>query len=536
MGGERDERESALSELRKRLEDALAHKRLTKTQLVARTEVGRTTVQAAFQPGGPVPSAATVAALANKLGLPVEQLLELRRIAAGETGPVRDEGLGKPIRQWNPHDLEVHPAGTTTTAAARSGARARRALPGYVSRAHDQALAEAVGEAAQGRSRMLVLVGSSSTGKTRACWEAVQPLAAEGWRLWHPYDPTRAEAALADLDRVAPRTVVWLNEAQHYLGHSEAGERIAAALYTVLTDANRRPVLVLGTLWLEYADVYTALPNPGEPDPHSRARELLTGRTLTVPGIFDEEALHAASTLARGGDRFMADALTRAHAHGWVAQDLAGAPELVRRYEQGTPSVRALLEAAMDARRLGVGLHLPQAFLIDAATDYLTDDDYDQLTDDWAESSFAALALPVHGKQAPCAAPLPAARAFRHRPLRPSRCQDRSSASRTTSNSTAAPLAEDSARPPPSGTLPTPVSPTLTTSTISPPPPTIGIACSGLTASGSRPPTPATCEPCSAWRGYGRRPGTGRALKPSTGRPPTPAHPASVSTGGGRTG
>ena len=55
----------------------------------------------------------------------------------------------------------------------------------------------------------------------------------------------------------------------------------------------------------------------------------------------------------------------------------------------------------MDARRLGVGLHLPQAFLTDAASDYLKDPDYDQLTDDWAEQAYAELAEPVHGKQAP---------------------------------------------------------------------------------------------------------------------------------------
>ncbi|MEU2718239.1 tetratricopeptide repeat protein [Streptomyces sp. NPDC007205] len=402
MVGGPDEPEAALTELRQLLEDALAREGLTKIQLAARTGLARTTIQTAFQPGGPVPSAATVAALAGKLGLPDEQMLELRRTAAGEVGPVRvrDEGLGKPIGQWDPHDLEVHPAGTAT-AAAHSGARAQRALPGYVRRAHDQILAEAVGEASAGRSRMLVLVGSSSTGKTRACWEAVQPLTAEGWRLWHPHDPTRAEAALADLDRVAPRTVVWLNEAQHYLGHPHVGERIAAALHTLLTHVARGPVLVLGTLWPEYANSYTALPNPGQADPHSRVRELLTGRTLTVPDAFDEKAIHAASILARGGDRFMEDALTRAHAHGRVTQDLAGAPELMRRYEHGTPPVRALLQAAMDARRLGVGLHLPQAFLIVAATDYLTDDDYDQLTEDWAERAFADLARPVHGKQVP---------------------------------------------------------------------------------------------------------------------------------------
>ncbi|MBL1110688.1 hypothetical protein JK361_40185, partial [Streptomyces sp. 5-8] len=408
MGGESDRREAALTELRKRLEDALAHAKLTKTQLAAGAALSRTTVQAAFKDGGPVPSAATVAALAGKLGLSDEQkreLLQLRRTAAGKTASpvrVRDEGLGKPVEQWDPHDLEVHSAGGPTTTAG-AGAREQRALPGYVRRAHDRTLADAVGEAAEGRSGMLVLVGSSSTGKTRACWEAVQPLAAKGWRLWHPYDPTRAEAALADLDRVGPRTVVWLNEAQHYLGHPEAGERIAAALRTLLTHTDRRPVLVLGTLWPEYADTYTALHHPGEPDPHSQVRELLTGRTVnvTVPDVFDEEALKAASALARDGDPFLASALTRARVNGRVTQDLAGAPELVRRYEHGTPPVKALLQAAMDARRLGVGLHLPQAFLIDAATDYLTDDDYEQLTENWAEAAFAALARPVHGKQAP---------------------------------------------------------------------------------------------------------------------------------------
>ena len=60
-------------------------------------------------------------------------------------------------------------------------------------------LAETVRQARRGCSRMLVLVGESSAGKTRACWEAVQPLAERGRWLWHPFDPTRAEAALEDL-------------------------------------------------------------------------------------------------------------------------------------------------------------------------------------------------------------------------------------------------------------------------------------------------------------------------------------------------
>ncbi|MEU4995037.1 hypothetical protein [Streptomyces sp. NPDC021622] len=397
---------AALMELRRHLNDGLARARLTKTQLALRAGRGRTTVQEAFRTDAPVPSAETVVALARVLRLQAGMLLDLRRVAAAESGPApgKDQGLGKPIGEWDPHHLEVHPAGPVPGGAAPGRHKPggpERELPGYVPRAHDHVLAEVVLDAAQGRSRIVVLVGSSSTGKTRACWEAVQPLAREGWRLWHPFDPTRATAALDALAHVLPRTVVWLNEAQHYLGHPRIGERIAAAVHSILTGDEHRPVLVLGTLWPQYADEYTALPRAGAPDPHSRARELLAGRTLTVPDIFDPESLCTAATLARCGDQLLADALTRAEADGRLTQDLAGAPELLRRFEHGTPATRAVLEAAVDARRLGVGLHLPQAFLTDAALDYLSDQDYDALTEDWAESAFADLARAVHGKQAP---------------------------------------------------------------------------------------------------------------------------------------
>ncbi|MET7606410.1 helix-turn-helix domain-containing protein [Streptomyces avermitilis] len=393
----------ALTALRRRLEAGRARMRLNKTDLAGRAGLGRTTVSQAFRSGGPVPSAETVAALARALKLPVDELLELQRDAAeggaGGRGGERP-GPGRLIGEWEPHDLEVHPAGHSRVVGG-ADASGTRVLSGYVRREHDRVLDEAVRDVAAGRSRIVVLVGTSSTGKTRACWEAVQPLAEGGWRLWHPFDPTRAEAALEDLHRVGPRTVVWLNEAQHYLGHRAAGEQIAAAVHYLLVTPENGPVLVLGTLWPEYAHQYTTLPAPGGDDTHSRARELLSGRTLKIPDSFDASALAAAAALAKGGDRLLADALTRAHTDGRVTQDLAGAPELLTRYQHASPAAKALLEAAMDARRLGVGLHLPQAFLTDAAPDYLNQNDYDQLTDDWPEAAFAELAEPVHGKQAP---------------------------------------------------------------------------------------------------------------------------------------
>ncbi|MFK4122901.1 helix-turn-helix domain-containing protein [Streptomyces longwoodensis] len=389
-----------LTELRGKLADGLAQSRLSQTQLAQRAGLGRTTVSQALSPQKPMPSAETVAALSRALQLPEAEMLALRRTAVQQAGPGTIEGPGRPIGEWAPYDLEVHRAGPGLTAAG-SELSEERAWPAYVRREHDRVLGKAVDDAIAGRSRILVLVGASSTGKTRACWEAVQPLADQGWRLWHPFDPTRTQAALEQLHRVGPRTVVWLNEAQHYLGDRAVGEQIAAAVHLLLVSRERGPVLVLGTLWPEYATRYTALPMAVEPDLHSRVRELLAGKLLAVPDAFDAPALAAARALAEDGDWLLADALTRAHADGRITQDLAGAPELLNRYQHAGPAAKAVLQAAMDARRLGVGLHLPQAFLTDASTDYLSQLDYDQLTDGWTEQAYAELAKPVHGKQAP---------------------------------------------------------------------------------------------------------------------------------------
>ncbi|MCM2388114.1 FxSxx-COOH system tetratricopeptide repeat protein, partial [Streptomyces albipurpureus] len=97
MNDHQTERERALAGLRSRLADALAGARLTKAQLAVRAGLGRTTVHGAFQHGAPVPSAATVAALTKALGLPADELLQLRRTAVagnvGEDRPAAGPGL-----------------------------------------------------------------------------------------------------------------------------------------------------------------------------------------------------------------------------------------------------------------------------------------------------------------------------------------------------------------------------------------------------------------------------------------------------------
>jgi hypothetical protein len=272
-------------------------------------------------------------------------------------------------------------------------------LPTYVPREHDRGLGSVVRAAAEGSSAIAVLVGGSSTGKTRACWEALQLLRdrPEQWRLWHPIDPSRPEAARRELPTIGPRTVVWLNEAQFYLdADGGLGERVAAGLRELLRDPAKAPVLVLATLWPQFWDGLTARPTGGA-DPHAQARELLAGRDITVPASFTAAQLQR---LGQAGDARLAQAAAGAQ-DGQVIQFLAGAPELLARYRNAPPAAAALIDTAMDARRLGMGIGLPQAFLEAAAPGYLTDAEWDALDEDWLQQALDYTAVPCKGVRGP---------------------------------------------------------------------------------------------------------------------------------------
>ncbi|MFD4034461.1 hypothetical protein ACFWVP_29135 [Streptomyces sp. NPDC058637] len=179
-------------------------------------------------------------------------------------------------------EWEVRPSGE-----AASGTPG--VLPLYVRRTHDAVVRQVVAQAEGGSSGMVVLVGGSSSGKTRACWEAVQELPA-GWRLWHPLDPTPVMALAAVLEEgIAPHTAIWLNELRRYVGEGAGreAEPVAAGPRALLQDPERGPVLVLATVWPEHWTAMTDRPFIGA-DPYPQARELLAGRAIHVPSSFDE--------------------------------------------------------------------------------------------------------------------------------------------------------------------------------------------------------------------------------------------------------
>ncbi|MEU8045745.1 hypothetical protein AB0B71_16575 [Micromonospora echinofusca] len=305
-------------------------------------------------------------------------------------GTPADSRFGQPVRQCDPLALEVHPA-------IQMG-RSLPPLPPYVERRHDHELAKVINEATSGKSRIAMLVGASSTGKTRACWEAIQRLPAQ-WRVWHPFDPTRPDAADQHLAQVPGHTVVWFNEAQHYLLTPDPGlgERVAARLRTLLRDPARGPVLILGTIWPHYWDVLTGPPPASDLDAHAQARELLIGADITVPDVWAPDEVRQ---LEAASDERLRDAADNAEA-GRITQYLAGVPELMQRYRNAPPSVRAVLTAAIDARRLGHPLPLPRELLARAAPSYLADVEWNQLADDWWQNALAYTAKPCHGIAGP---------------------------------------------------------------------------------------------------------------------------------------
>ncbi|MFG2196088.1 hypothetical protein [Streptomyces sp. NPDC048639] len=75
--------------------------------------------------------------------------------------------------------------------------------------------------------------------------------------------------------------------------------------------------------------------------------------------------------------------------------------DLVARFEQVHASVRAVLEAAMDARRLGADLDLPRLFLEEAAPGYLDQDVLDDLPTGWFDSALSEALRPGDAGMAP---------------------------------------------------------------------------------------------------------------------------------------
>ncbi len=312
----------------------------------------------------------------------------LQRVGASHQ--VRVVGELEPIDALR---FEVHPA---LEMGGAPGALA--VLPPCIARpaSVDNELRREVAEAVDG-SRLVMVVGGSSTGKTRSCWEAVRAELPH-WKIVHPLAPDRPAALLHALQEgvLQPRTVLWLNEANLYLLVKDYAAQVSASLQDLLTNQQRGPVLVLGTMWPSFWEKLTEC--SVEDDDHLDTGMGAVGQladlavTVRMPAAFSEPELARAQAVVNSDPRLTL-ARTRA-ASGRIAQFLAGAPHLWRRYEQSEGAARAILHAAMDARRCGHGPLPSESFLRVACEGYVDDSTWHSLDEDWFASHLAKLLRP----------------------------------------------------------------------------------------------------------------------------------------------
>ena len=286
-------------------------------------------------------------------------------------------GRERPAGAWKPGELGVH--------QVMGGGP----LPPYIRRPHDDVL-DVLLDPAVADSRLVVIRGSSSTGKTRAAYEAVTNGTLARWRLEYPLNAADLEAFVGT--DVRPRTVLWLGELRQYTDGQDGGGAVLARLARLLDTHSR--VIAVTTMWPEHWAAYASAAHTRDDlgqDPAGTAGRLLDrlpdltgcdpsrveaarGGVVDIPGTFSEREVTAAaraSQVLAGA----ADAAARAGQDGQVAQYLAGVPDLLTHFEGpgGDPYGQAVITAAMDAARLGCEAPLPEALLLEAAPGYLDD-------------------------------------------------------------------------------------------------------------------------------------------------------------------
>ncbi len=248
-------------------------------------------------------------------------------ISLSESGAVKKPAYGRLAGRWEPVELGVHQV------------IGSRQMPTYVRRPHDELL-RAVLDPAVPASRLVVVRGGSSTGKTRAAYEAVTARLA-GWQLYYPLDPGGLAARLEA--GIQARTVLWLGELRQY-ADADGGPAVLGRLADLLQGEGH---LVITTMWPEQWNTYTgaARAGTGTADPAGTAGRLLerlpelTGSdTVQIDpargGVIDVPDQLAASDLeaaARTGDPLLAAAAAAgAGQDGQVTQYLAGVPRPTR--------------------------------------------------------------------------------------------------------------------------------------------------------------------------------------------------------------
>lgn len=325
--------------------------------------------------------------VATLVGTPIACLLAIlawRRPTSTAVQKIgRSEGRLLPVSQFSTAWSGVHPT-IKISGEGRQDAPSSRAenAPPYIARTIDQELRQTLTLVCESRRGFVLLLGNSATGKTRSAHEAVTSL----FPNWDIFIPATAEDVRGLLERPLKKpVVVWLDELQKFLsdsGESGLGRETLFALWS-----SRKPVVIVATLWPSRYQAYMKagdLPN-GSPDHRlDRVREVLRlAECIYVDDDLDGAERAEATRLSKVDQRIRY--ALRDSDYG-VIQVLAGAPDLVYRWQHADPYAKAIINGAIDIRRVGVEGALSGALLRQVAEVYLGREKSARATADWFES------------------------------------------------------------------------------------------------------------------------------------------------------
>ncbi|MEV6849893.1 tetratricopeptide repeat protein [Actinoplanes sp. NPDC051411] len=313
--------------------------------------------------GGGVAAVSAIAAGRTRQWL--ERQLELRRELPDRiTLHGRAGGLPRVRDITDPVVLGVHPAETRVDNPRQTAASG--STP-YIPRDVDDELRDAVR-----REGLIVVVGESTAGKSRAAFEAIRALTPDHL-LAVPSGRESLAAVVARLSE-SRRAILWLDDLERFLG--PAG--LTPAAVANLTARTGHSIILVATMRTSEYERFTARAEPTLDDQARSAwrasRDVLrSAHIIVMHRLWSATELADAATFA--DDSRIARALQQAKTFG-IAETLAAGPELLRDWRNAWaagshPRGAALVAAAVDCRRAGLDDPVPRHMLLDLHHHYL---------------------------------------------------------------------------------------------------------------------------------------------------------------------
>lgn len=270
-------------------------------------------------------------------------------------------------------------------------------FPSYVPRDVDADLHTAL-RTKRATGGFILLVGRAASGKSRCAYEAISAVLPD----WHLCIPSNADSITTLVDNGVDlgRTVIWLDEAQKFIG---PGKLESETVRRLLADS-KRPTIIVGTIWpTTYGRLRTHLPVDHIEDANESARDILNLATrFEIPDFSRSEKERAAQIAAI--DPRIREAIDRGSDTS-LTELLAAAPELIHRWNQGDSEFgRLIVTAAVTARNCGHPEVVTKDTLSALATFIMTGNQMARATAGWFAEGIDWACQPVRGASAPLSA------------------------------------------------------------------------------------------------------------------------------------